>query len=70
VGAKPTAFADRLKAARERAGLTQAALAEAAGMPVATVYQIEQGRRVKVWLETARKLAAALGVTLDQLANG
>lgn len=67
---KPATFADRLKDARSAAGLSQPALAGLAGVPLATLRSLEQGQRKEVWLSTARKLALALNVTLDQLANG
>ena len=49
------------KRLREDAGLSQAALAEAAGMNVFGVAKIEQGLREPGW-GTVLKLAAALGV--------
>ena len=62
-------LAARLKAARAAAGLSQPQLAERAGVPLPTVRSLEQGQRTKVWLETAAKLARALGVSLDDLAG-
>ena len=52
---------------REWRGLTARALAEAAGVTPAFLSQIEGGQRDGSF-ETMRKLAAALGVTLDDLA--
>jgi transcriptional regulator with XRE-family HTH domain len=55
-------FAGRLKELRLAKGLTQDGLAKIAGVPVATVKRLEQGTRQPM-LETASKLARALGVT-------
>jgi transcriptional regulator with XRE-family HTH domain len=56
-----TGFAAALKRLREEAGLSQAALAEKAGMNVFGIAKIEQGLREPGWV-TVLKLAAALGV--------
>jgi len=56
-----TGFAAALKRLREEAGLSQAALAERAGLNVFGVAKIEQGLREPGWA-TVLKLAAALGV--------
>jgi len=56
-----TGFAAALKRLREEAGLSQAALAERAGMNVFGIAKIEQGLREPGWV-TVLKLAAALGV--------
>ncbi len=55
-----------LRAWRERAALAQAELAEAAGVSRPTVARAETGHHVVAW-PNIRKLAAALGVTADQL---
>lgn len=60
----PPTFADRLRAARDRAGLSQAQLARAAGVGDRTVASIEQGINQPSW-ETACKLAAALGISTE-----
>jgi putative transcriptional regulator len=59
--AKP-AFAVRLKALREAAGLSQAQLAERAGLHLGAIFKLEQGRREPTWA-TVQTLAKALGVT-------
>jgi len=51
----------RVRAARERAGLTQAALADAAGMSVPTISRCEAGTREMSAYDVAT-LARALGV--------
>lgn len=57
-----TGFGDRLKELREAAGLSQAALAEAAGLNRFGVAKLEQGVREPGW-STVLALAAALTVT-------
>jgi len=57
-------FAARLRELREKAGLTQPALAERAGMHKLGIAQLEQGRRKPTWA-TVVALAEALGVTCE-----
>jgi putative transcriptional regulator len=57
----PTGFAQRLKALREAAGLTQAQLAERAGLYSFSVAKLEQGVQEPTW-PTVLALAKALGV--------
>jgi DNA-binding XRE family transcriptional regulator len=54
-------FSLRLKAIREKGGLTQALLAEKAGLSPQAIASLEQGTRGRTW-ETVRRLALALGV--------
>lgn len=56
----------RLREWRERRFLTQQQLAEAAGVAPATIVRIEQGQ-VTPNFGTLRKLAQALGCSLDDL---
>lgn len=56
----------RLRDLRARAGLTQPELGERASMAAAEVSRIENGRRTPT-LETAERLAHALGVSLEEL---
>jgi transcriptional regulator with XRE-family HTH domain len=56
------AFAVRLKALREARGLSQAELAEAAGLHLSVVFKIEQGVRDDPAWSTVQALAEALGV--------
>jgi transcriptional regulator with XRE-family HTH domain len=58
----------RLKQLREAAGMTQAALAKAAGVPLRTYQTWEQGVRTPLF-DAAAKVAEALGVSLDDLAG-
>ena len=61
-------FGDRLKELRDRAGLTQERLAQAAGLSVGAVREYEQNRRQPV-LSNAFLLAKALGVKVDAFAT-
>ena len=62
------AFHARLRELRESASLSQAALAERAGMSKGGVADLEQGRRQPGW-ETVQKLAKALGVDCTAFAE-
>lgn len=62
-------FKDRLRTIREAAGLTQEGLARVAGVSTSTVVKLERGPLAPAW-ETAVKLAAALGVSLDAFKDG
>jgi DNA-binding XRE family transcriptional regulator len=57
-----------LRVYRDLRGLTQAALAEKAGVNRVTVTEIETGRK-QGSVATLRALAGALGVALDELAE-
>lgn len=58
----------RLKRLRKATGMSQPQLAEKMEVPVSTIRNWEQDRRVPR-LDTAVILARALGVTLDELAG-
>ncbi|MCE8441507.1 helix-turn-helix transcriptional regulator [Rhodovulum sulfidophilum] len=69
----PAEFADRLidgespvRVYRALRGLTQAALAEKAGVNRVTVAELETGRK-QGSAQTLKKIADALGVTVDDL---
>ncbi|MDP9356796.1 MAG: helix-turn-helix domain-containing protein [Chloroflexota bacterium] len=62
-------FGERLRWARERAGLGQRDLAVAASVGVATVTRLERGQ-TQARPVTVRRLAAALGVRVPWLAVG
>lgn len=55
----------RLKELRKLAGLTQAQLAEKAGVSAKAIAQFEQGDRLPAW-DSITKIADALGVSLDE----
>lgn len=58
----------RLKRLRKDAHLSQEQLADATGLPVGSIRNYEQGRRVPR-LDAAARLAKALSVSLDTLAG-
>lgn len=58
-------FSARLARLRGAAGLSVPALAILAGMDRALVYRLERGERPNPYLETADRLARALGVSLS-----
>lgn len=58
-----------LRAARTKAGLTQAALAKAIGLAPNHILRIESGERLDIRFSTACKLAQALDLPLDMLAT-
>ena len=59
-------FGQRLKRLREAKGLSQAKLAVAAGVSAGSLRNAEYDRREPL-IGLAAKIAAALGVTLDEL---
>jgi transcriptional regulator with XRE-family HTH domain len=61
-------FSDKLRQLRGKAGLSRGALAEASSLARGTIRDYEQGKRQPT-LQSAAKLAAALGVYLDALAT-
>ncbi len=63
-------LAERLREARERLGLSARALDEKADITAGHTALIESGRREHPAVETVRKLAAALDVSLDWLVTG
>ena len=63
------AIGDRLRYARRRVGRSQADLAAASGVGVATIRRVELGQ-VEPRPSTVRKLAAALGVRVEWLSVG
>jgi transcriptional regulator with XRE-family HTH domain len=58
-------FAEKLKQLREKAGLTQSALASATGLGLGTIRDYEQGKKEPT-LRSAARLAAALGATVEE----
>jgi transcriptional regulator with XRE-family HTH domain len=63
------ALGPRLRQLRELAGLSQNELAKRASIPRPVISDVESGNQRSMNLETARKLARVLGVTLDFLAG-
>jgi transcriptional regulator with XRE-family HTH domain len=62
-------MAKRLKELRERAGLSQARLAEKVGIHLRTYQQWEYALRTPLFDETMVRLADVLNVSLDELAG-
>ncbi len=62
-----TSLGQRIQAVRKRRGLTQDELARAAGVSRSLVCKLEQGEINDIRLETAHKIAAALGVPTSSL---
>lgn len=62
---------ERLKRLRQRRGLTIRALAMMAQVPQSTISEVESGSRGggNLTLETGKRLARALGVSLDVIAG-
>ncbi|WP_130797242.1 helix-turn-helix domain-containing protein [Streptomyces otsuchiensis] len=58
---------DRIRHARQLAGLTQSELARASGVSLSLVRKLEQGAVVDTRAATARKLASALGIPTTAL---
>lgn len=65
----PAAFARNLRGAREKAGFSQEALAERAGMHRNAVALLETGKR-DPRVSTVAKLAKALGIPASDLLRG
>ena len=65
------AVGKRIRRLRGKQGLTLRALAAKAGVPTSSINAVEQGTRAgaRLSLETGKKLALALGVTLDYLSG-
>jgi transcriptional regulator with XRE-family HTH domain len=63
-----TGFGARLKELREKAGISQAQLAEKTGMNVFGVAKLEQGTREPSWV-TVLLITKALGVDCTAFAN-
>jgi transcriptional regulator with XRE-family HTH domain len=61
-------FAEKLRELRDARGLSEARLADASGLPLATLHNYGLGRR-KPSLAAAVKLARALGVTCEAFAD-
>ncbi|PIR06292.1 transcriptional regulator [Candidatus Jorgensenbacteria bacterium CG11_big_fil_rev_8_21_14_0_20_38_23] len=60
-------LARNLKKLREKKGLSQDRLAKLADVANNTIIKIEQGENINPTLATLKKIAEALGVSLDEL---
>lgn len=65
-----TLLADRVKQARESAGLSQADLARLSGISTAAMSQIETGQTKTLKASTATAFAKATGYTAEWLTSG
>src|SRR3954454_16314174 len=65
---EPVQFGDIIRRLRQDVGLSQAELANAAGIHLRQIHRYESGEQQPA-LGVAQRLAAALGVTLDELAG-
>ena len=61
-------FGERLRTLREKAGLTQAELAAASGLPIGSIRNYEQGQREPKW-QAVFRLARALALTAARSRN-
>lgn len=57
----------KIREARQKAGITQTALALKADVPQPTVCGIETGKHREPTIQTIARLARALGCTIDSL---
>jgi len=62
-------LANNLKKLREKRGLSQDRLAKLADVANNTIIKIEQGENINPTLETLKKVAKALEVSVDDLIN-
>ena len=60
-------FSEKLKEARKKAGLSQSALAQKAGISMRTLQNYEMGKRYPASLDIAMGLAKALNTTAEDL---
>lgn len=60
-------IAKNLKKLREKQGLSQDRLAKLADVANNTIIKIEQGKNINPTLDTLRKIAKALDVSVDEL---
>jgi predicted ATPase/transcriptional regulator with XRE-family HTH domain len=67
LASRSTRFASRIRTLRAGAGLTQAELAESAGVSERTISDLERGLRTTIYPATARQLARALDIRGDDL---
>lgn len=60
-------IAKNLKKLREKRGLSQDRLAKLADVANNTIIKIEQGENINPTLDTLKKIAKALDISIDQL---
>jgi transcriptional regulator with XRE-family HTH domain len=64
---EPIGLGPRIRKAREAMGLSQAELARRAGTSIPQLNRLENGTRADPGLQLLKRLARALGVSLDYL---
>ena len=67
ISMSPRTIAEQVRAYREQRGLSQRALARAAGVAAVLVTKLESEAIVDPRISTLRKLATALGVTVAEI---
>jgi len=60
---------EKIKAWREKKGLSQGKLAELSGLHITTIGKIEVGMRPNPSINTLQKIADALGISVAKLLN-
>jgi len=65
----PVIFGNRMKRERERKGWTILKLSQESGVASGWISQVENGKGSGISLDTARKIARALRMSLDYLAG-
>lgn len=63
------ALADKVKELRRKLGWKQVTLAKESGIPQATISRIESGRTTQPKMGQLRKIADALGISIDYLSG-
>lgn len=66
----PESVGDRIRKHREAHGWSQNELARRAMVTRSSITRLEAGERFHISLESSRKIAEALGVSVDYLARG
>ncbi len=66
---KQNLIGSRIQKVRKQRGITQESLAEKAGVPYPTLIKIENGQVKNPTIKTVKKIAEALGVTIDYLTH-
>ena len=60
---------ERIKRRRQELRMSQAELADTTGLRRATISELESGKQPGMSIDTARKIARALGVSIDYIAD-
>jgi transcriptional regulator with XRE-family HTH domain len=68
-GEEPMSLEEKVRRLREKRGMNQKQLAEASNITQATISRIESGQVKELKSEALKRLASALGVTVDYLVD-